>query len=197
MDVMPESKPARPAKPAAPLAPARNSDGFSIQAVHLVRTTTIANLTLSQMADQKASILMGATFLVFTLSVGQASSGALSLPLLVMASFAFVSAFCAVLAIVPSIRPPKSPLERQNLLFFGHFANLTEEEFVDSMLERLRSDDTMFTTMLRDIHQNGQVLQKKKYRYLTLAYYVFLAGLTLTLISFLAQYGGEIGRLFT
>ena len=185
-----------PAKPAAPRAPARNSDGFSIQAVHLVRTTTMANLMLSQMADQKASILMGATFLVFTLSVGQASSGTLSLPLLVMACFAFVSAFCAVLAIVPSIRPPQGPLERQNLLFFGHFANLSEEAFVDSMLERLRSDETMFTTMLRDIHQNGQVLQRKKYRYLTLAYYVFLAGLTLTLISFLARYGGEIGKLF-
>lgn len=186
----------RPARPPAPVGPARNAEGFSIQAVHLVRTTTIANLTLSQMADQKASILMGATFLVFTLSVGQASIGALSLPLLVMACFAFVSAFCAVLAIVPSIRAPKAPLDRPNLLFFGHFAELSEDEFVESMLERLRSDDTMFTTMLRDIHQNGQVLRKKKYRYLTLAYYLFLAGLTLTLISFLAQYGSEIGKLF-
>jgi len=37
-----------------------------------VRTALQANLTLSQMADQKASILMGATFVVFTLAVGQA-----------------------------------------------------------------------------------------------------------------------------
>ena len=33
---------------------------FSAHAIHLVRTATQANLTLSQMADQKASLLMGA-----------------------------------------------------------------------------------------------------------------------------------------
>ena len=33
------------------------------------------NLSLSQMADQKASILMGATFVVFTIAVGQVSRG--------------------------------------------------------------------------------------------------------------------------
>jgi Family of unknown function (DUF5706) len=183
--------------PAAPVGPARNTDGYSIQAVHLVRTTTQANLTLSQMADQKASILMGATFLVFTLSVGQAANGGISAPLLVMAGFAFVSAFCAVLAIMPSIRPPKAPLDRQNLLFFGNFAAFSEDEFVDYLLDRLKADETVFRTMLRDIYQNGQVLLNKKYRFLHLAYLSFLAGLTLTLIAFVAEYGREIGQLLT
>ena len=45
--------------------------GFSNHAIHLIRTSQQINLTLSQMADAKASILMGATFLVFTISVGQ------------------------------------------------------------------------------------------------------------------------------
>lgn len=186
---------AEPVKPAAPVGPARNADGFSIQAIHLVRTTTQANLTLSQMADQKASILMGATFLVFTLSVGQARNGGISVPLLVMASFAFVSAFCAVLTVLPSIGKSNVPPDSQNLLFFGSFAHLPEDEFVDLVLDRLKADESVFRAMLRDIHQNGQVLLKKKYRFLTLAYLVFLAGLTSTLIAFVLEYGGEIGRL--
>ena len=190
---MPEAASPKSAKPAGP---ARGSKDFSIQAVHLVRTTTTANMTLSQMADQKASILMGATFLVFTLSIGQASRGGISPPLFVMATFAFFSAFCAVLALLPSIRPPAAPIDQRNLLFFGNFAQLPEDEFVDRLLQELRTDETLLRTMLRDIHQNGQVLLRKKYRFLTLAYLLFLAGLTLTLIAFLVTFGADIERLF-
>ena len=49
---------------------------FPPNAVHLVRTNQQITMQLSQMADQKASILMGATFVVFTLAVGQARAGA-------------------------------------------------------------------------------------------------------------------------
>ena len=84
-----ESAAAGEAKP--PIGPARNADGFSIQAIHLVRTTTLANLALSQMADQKASILMGATFVVFTISVGQATRGDFPIALLVLAISSFLS----------------------------------------------------------------------------------------------------------
>ena len=55
------------------------------------------------------------------------------------------------------------------------------------MLQRLASDETVFRTMLRDIYQNGQVLQRKKYRFLGLAYRIFIAGLTLTLVTFLFE----------
>jgi Family of unknown function (DUF5706) len=189
-----EANPPNPAPPpAAPIGPARNADGFSIQAIHLVRTAVQANMTLSQMADQKASILMGAAFIVFSIAVGQASKGSVPAPLLVMACFAFVSAFCAVMAIVPSIRPVKVPLDKQNIMFFGCFAELSEDEFVDTVLPRLRADETVFRTMLRDIYQNGQVLQKKKYRFLKYAYLTFLAGLTFTLLTFLVQYIGPLG----
>jgi hypothetical protein len=48
-------------------------------AIHLIRTTEQINVSLSQMADQKASILMGATFVVFTVAVNQASRQHVSL----------------------------------------------------------------------------------------------------------------------
>ena len=41
--------------------------------------------------------------------------------------------------------------------------------------------------MLRDVHQNGMVLQHKKYRYLGLAYRLFLIGLTVTFALFLIE----------
>ena len=159
---------------------------YARDAIQLVRTLSQTHLSLSQMADQKASILMGANFLVFTISVGQAARGSLPLPLLVMACTAFVSAVCAVLAIMPAVRPPAIPRDKENILFFGVFSQVSEEEFASRVLESLRGDESLFRAMLRDTYQNGQVLQHKKYRMLRFAYATFLVGLGLTLMAFLA-----------
>ena len=51
---------------------ANQTRSFPPSAVHLVRTVLQSNMTLSQMADQKANMMMGAAFVVFTLAVGQA-----------------------------------------------------------------------------------------------------------------------------
>ena len=168
-------------------------DSFSPQAVHLVRTVTMANISLSQMADQKASIMMAATFVVFTISIGQASRGPFPLSLAVLALFAFASALLAMAAILPAVKPrrrrtPSNP----NILFFGVFAEMSEDEFTDRVLEQLRSDGGMFRTMLRDIHQNGTVLKRKKYRFLGYAYWTFLTGLVLTATLFVLERSGAL-----
>ena len=62
---------------------------YTRDAIYLVRTATQANIALSQMADHKASILMGATFLVFTVTIGQAASGTMTASLLILACAAF------------------------------------------------------------------------------------------------------------
>ncbi len=160
---------------------------FSANAVHLVRTATQTNLALSQMADQKASILMGATFVVFTIAIGQARSGTVPISLLALAGFAFLSAMCAVAAILPSISGKAGLDARPNLLFFGTFSHLSEDEFADGILAELGDDERIYRTMLRDIHQNGMVLQHKKYRYLRMAYLLFLSGLVVTFAIFLLE----------
>lgn len=166
---------------------------LSAQAVHLVRTATQANLQLSQMADQKASILMGATFVVFTIAIGQARGGSVPWALLVLAGFSFLSAMCAVAAVLPSISG-KGGSGRPNLLFFGVFTQLDEDEFADKVLAELDDDERIYRTMLRDIHQNGMVLQHKKYRFLRLAYLLFLTGLVITFAVFLVETWGRLAQ---
>ena len=167
-----------------PAAPPRK---FSVNAIHLVRTATQTNLSLSRMADQKASILMGATFVVFTIAIGQVRSGSAPISLLALAGFAFLSAMCAVAAILPSISGKGSGSARPNLLFFGTFSHMSEDEFADGILAELGDDERIYRTMLRDIYQNGMVLQHKKYRYLRLAYLLFLSGLVVTFAIFLLE----------
>ena len=169
--------------------------GFSNHAIHLVRTTQQINLSLSQMADAKASILMGATFLVFTIAVGQARNGTMPWSLGVLAIFAFISAMCAVFAVLPSVSGPNAAAlndGKPNKLFFGYFTHMDEDVWTDSILSELYADETVFRTMLHDIYQNGQVLQRKKYRYLAYAYKSFMAGLCLTVVTFVIEHAANV-----
>ncbi|WP_225207778.1 Pycsar system effector family protein [Novosphingobium huizhouense] len=162
---------------------------YSNHAIHLVRTAQQMTLTLSQMADTKASMLMGATFVVFTIAVGQAKDGHLATPLAVLALFAFVSALCAVFAVLPAVSAPEANRlhGKPNLLFFGTYSALDEDAWTQAVLTELRADEAVFRTMLHDIYQNGLVLQRKKYRFLGFAYRIFVAGLCLTVATFLVE----------
>ena len=156
---------------------------YSPHAIHMLRTVQNNTLTLARMADQKASILMGASFLVFSIAVSRTMAGNVPWSLRILAVFAFLSALCGAIAVMPSIGRPKRG-GPDNKLFFGHFFDREETEWADDVLRDLRADETVFRLMLRDIYQNGQVLKRRKYRFLGYAYGLFIAGLVATLAAF-------------
>lgn len=172
---------------------------FSLHAIHLMRTAQLNGLTHARMADQKASILLGATFLVFSLSISRALTGQLPVALTVLAAFSFASSLGAVMAVLPNVSRPRrrgkgkgegkanGPRGASNLLFFGHFAWRDEEEWTQDLLDALHTDESVFRTMAHDLYQNGQVLQGRKFRYLSLAYRLFITGLVVTLGVFAVE----------
>jgi hypothetical protein len=160
---------------------------FPPNAIHLVRTAQQIHVQLSAMADTKASILMGATFVIFTITIGQARGSSAPLPLLILGASAFFAAVFAVLAVLPATRQRK-PSGEPNILFFGTFTQMAEEEFIDTITSRLHRDETIYRTMARDVYQNGRVLQRKKYRMLAYAYRTFLAGLVASCIAYVVIY---------
>ena len=139
------------------------------------------------MADQKASILIGATFVVFTIILSEGLDQALSpsLLVLVLAVSAFVSAALGVMAILPSIQT--EPGQNPNCLFFGSFAHLSEDEFTAVVKPKLEDFDELAASMIHDIYQLGSVLQHKKYRYLSYDCRVFFVGLIATFLAFAAE----------
>jgi hypothetical protein len=177
---------AQPGKTVASAPTASPHPHYSMHGIHTLRTLQLSTLALSQMADQKASMLMGASFVVFSLAVGRSLTGEIPWPLAILALFAFLSAVCAAIAVMPSIGPPKRGA-MINRLFFGHFHALDEEEWTRSVLKELETDETVFRIMLHDAYQNGQVLQHSKYRYLGYAYRIFIAGLVVTLVAFVIE----------
>ena len=123
---------------------------------------------------------------MFSISVSRAFVGQLPVSLAILAAFAFLSSLCAVVAVLPSVSRSKGPVGA-NRLFFGHFTARDEAEWTEDVLEQLRNDETVFRTMLHDIYQNGQVLQRKKYRFLGYAYRIFVVGLVATVVSFAVE----------
>ena len=160
---------------------------YPVNAAHLMRTAQLAQLQLSAMADTKASILMGATFVIFTITIGQARGDGAPLPLLILGGAAFFSAIFAVLAVLPMTKKRKAVGER-NILFFGVFSQMGEEEFIDEVTARIRTENDIYRTMARDIYQAGCVLQNKKYRMLGYAYRVFLFGLVASCTAYVVIY---------
>jgi hypothetical protein len=155
-------------------------------AVHLLRTTQQVQYQLSQMADQKASMLLGITFVIFTIAVGQARAGVPQPALLILGAAAFAAAVLAVSAVLPSIRPPPAAEGADNLLFFGVFSQMTQEDFVAEMLATVSDTRSVYEAFARDIYQNGRVLAGKKYRLIGYAYRVLLIGLILSFVAFVA-----------
>lgn len=157
--------------------------------IYLLRTVQQQHVTLSAMADQKANMLLGVASVVLALVVREGTLVGLKPPVLVLAASSFIAALCCMLAVVPAIGRPRAPqgtaLAEPNILFFGVFAELSEAEFLARMRVIMASDTAIYAAMVRDVHQQGLLLKRKKYFFLGWAYRAFIVGLLLTLITFL------------
>lgn len=159
---------------------------FANDAVQAVRTAVQMQYQLSAMADQKAGLLMGASFVVFTIAMANAIArgGELPVAMMILGAAAFLAAIFAAISVLPTVSG--GPNERRNLMFFGGFDDMDEDSYVAAMLDKLGNDEKMLAMMARDVFQNGQVLAHKKYRLLRLAYLMFILGLIASLIAFVA-----------
>jgi hypothetical protein len=149
---------------------------------NLLRTMQQHHVHLSAMADTKANIVITVSSVVLTLSLGRLADPDLRQAMLVLAAFTLGALFLAVLAVLPKYRPlrlpsPEAPLpEPFNLLFFGHFAELTRDRFLDEIERSLKPDGSVYATMAKDVYALGWYLSHHKYRYLRGAYLCFLTG---------------------
>ena len=74
-----------------------------------------------------------------------------------------------------------------NLLFFGNFAKLSEEDFMSGMTELIQERTLLYESMMRDIHGLGSVLFRK-FTLLQVAYSAFMIALILGVTSFIGVF---------
>jgi hypothetical protein len=139
----------------------------------LLRTAQQHHVQLSVMADTKASILITVSSIVMTIALSRANDPQLRAALLTLAVACLFSLVLAIVAVLPTFS--KGPGSR-NLLFFGHFATMSEAEFLRSLEQMLVSEGSTYETAARDLYSLGTYLHRKKYRFLRFAYISLLSG---------------------
>jgi hypothetical protein len=135
---------------------------------------------LSQMADSKAHIMITICAGIIGLSISHLFDPRLVYAAAVVIACSLVSLAFAVFTTMPRLVSPAEPDTKHpnfNILFFGDFARLPYDRFVQE-LDTIAGDPQMvYHTMARDAYVLGKMLAGKKYRYLNYSYRTFLAGL--------------------
>jgi hypothetical protein len=156
---------------------------FPKEVHNLLVAANTTNITLSGMADTKASILMGASFVVFSMSIGDIAEGKASLPLLVLTMFSFVATIFGVLTVRPNkMTVTKTPIppEKINILFFGSYTNASRDDYINEMIKVLSSEEETYRRLTADLYDHGKVLRDDKFSWLYWSFTVFLFGMVLT-----------------
>jgi predicted metal-dependent HD superfamily phosphohydrolase len=152
---------------------------------------------LSQMADSKANILISVNSIILSIIISTLfpelqKDPALQIPIAVIAIVCVSSIVFGILATRPNVSGGTFTREdiaakRTNLLFFGNFHNMSLPDYDWGMTEMLNDKYYMNSSMIKDNYFLGVVLAKK-YRYLRIAYNVFMYGLILSMLAFAIAY---------
>jgi hypothetical protein len=150
----------------------------------MLRTVQQHHVQLSAMADTKAGLIITISSIVLTIALSRAHEPQLRAALLTLAVACLLALLLAIFAVLPTFAPRKvrKGLTSRNILFFGHFSPLTEEQFLDEMQQIMMSDARLYETALRDIYALGTYLYRKKYRLLRFAYVALVCGFVLATI---------------
>jgi hypothetical protein len=158
----------------------------------ILRTAQQHHVQLSAMADVKANIIITVSSIVLTLTIGRMRDPDLAVGATILLVFTLLALLLAILAVLPKYRPLRltsSELPPHfNLLFFGHFAELPRERFLEEVARAMKNDGTVYEVMAKDLYGLGYYLSHYKYRYLRLAYLFFLAGFVLASLEQLVRY---------
>lgn len=152
---------------------------------------------LSQMADSKSNILISVNAIILSIMIGSifeklATDTYLQIPVTILVLVCVVSMVFAILATRPNITSGKFTKEdiaakRTNLLFFGNFHKMGLPDYDWAMTELLADKNYLYSSMIKDTYFLGIVLAKK-YKYLRIAYNIFMFGLIVAMIAFVIAF---------
>jgi hypothetical protein len=154
---------------------------FPKEVHNLLVVAESSQMQLSAMADSKASMLMGACFVVFSISIGRMVEGDVSLPLVLLTVFSFAATLLGILTVRPARMKPRSIApERSNIMFFGSFTNLSRAEYVEQTIHVLSSEEDVYRSMAGHIYDHGCELRSGKFRWLYWSFTLFMVGMVVT-----------------
>jgi len=163
----------------------------------MFRTSYRTHVDLSGIADNKSNMMISINGIIISIIIASISPKIdsnpwLLIPTAILLLTCLLSMIYAVRAARPRVSNEKITLEQvrnnsTNLLYFGNFHTLTRDEFVEGIEELMINRERLYDTMARDLYGLGSVLAKK-YDLIRVAYTIFMIGLVLSVLSFIAVF---------
>jgi hypothetical protein len=160
----------------------------------MFRTTSHNHILLSEMADNKANILITINSIILSIVVSVLirkleENPKLMIPTILLVLVCLTTTVFAILSTRPTVNTGTFTREdihskRTNLLFFGNFFGMRLEDYDWGMREMMKDSDYLYGSLIKDVYYLGKVLGRK-YKYLRLAYNIFMFGFVLSILSFL------------
>lgn len=182
----------------ANLKPPPNSLNSNKSAQMMFKTALRNHLDLSNLADNKANIMLSVNALIITFGIPLAAPYLddfpyLLAPLLCLIATCIGSMIYATLATRPIKMTGYTPEEQiksagSNLFFFGNFFKMSYVEYQHGMQYIMDDDSKLEDSIMRDLYFLGKSLGNK-YQQLRTCYTVFMSGIIITVIVFGISYG--------
>lgn len=163
----------------------------------MFRSAYRVQMELTSLADNKANMMISINGIIISIIIAAVAPKLDSNPWLLVPSTIFligtlISIIYAILAARPRVSTQRITLEdlehsEGNILFFGNFANLNQEEFTEGLLDLMQDRIVLYETMIGNIYGLGLVL-RKKFALLRIAYSAFMAALILGVLSFIGVF---------
>lgn len=153
------------------------------------------HMTLSNIADTKANILLSVNAIIISLALSnllpkldKPSNEYLIIPTVVFVIFTVASIILSILATRPNVTEGKFNKEdvankKVNLLFFGNFHQMKLNDFEWAISEMMEDKGYLYNSLTKDLYFLGLVLNKK-YKILRLTYTVFMIGIIVSVLAF-------------
>jgi hypothetical protein len=163
----------------------------------MFRSAYRVQMDLTSLADNKANMMISINGIIMSIIIASVAPKLdanpwLLLPTALLLVGSMVSITFAILAARPRVSHQPISLEdlrhsEGNILFFGNFANMREDEFVRGIEDMMEDKTFIYDTMIRNIHGLGSVLNRK-FALLRVAYTSFMFALILGVTSFLGVF---------
>ncbi|MDR2269508.1 MAG: DUF5706 domain-containing protein [Sphingobacterium sp.] len=160
----------------------------------MFRITSANNQRLSDMADNKANILLRANSILLSIVIAvlfekMNANKEFIVPTIILTTVVLSTMVMAILSTIPKIpsgKFSKEEIERKsaNLLFFGNFYQMRLDDYQEGIQKIMDDSEFLYEVLTKDIYSQGVVLGRK-YQLLRSAYWIFMFGLVISIISFL------------
>lgn len=171
--------------------------GFAInksKSAQMMFKTTLRNqIDLTNIADNKANIMLSINSLLITFGMPLLASQLEQFPSLIWpGTTLLLTCILSIVYATLATRPVKMKGHTElgkidegntNLFFFGNFFKMTRDDYIKGLTQVTHNEDILDKSIVNDLYFLGRALGQKYYR-LRITYSIFMVGMVLTVLVF-------------